>query len=78
MALSEKLAPLGTVFPIDYDNLREEARTAVWNSTLWSHRLEEADLGWLLWSPQAGQINLDCLSAAKTIGERLMLLLTCC
>jgi len=71
MALTEKLAPLGATFPIDLDSLPEEARTAVWSATLWSQRLEEADLGWLLWSPNAGQINLDCLTAAKATGERL-------
>lgn len=71
MGLAEKLAPLGTTFPIDLDSLPEEARTAVWNALSWSQRLDEADLGWLLWSPQAGVINLDCLTAAKATGERL-------
>ncbi len=71
MALAEKLSLLGVSFPIDTDKLPEDARAAVWQASLWSNRLEEADLGWLLWSPKAGQLSLDCLSAAKSVGERL-------
>jgi DNA excision repair protein ERCC-2 len=71
MALAEKLASLGETFPLDTDSLPEPARNAVWNATLWLKRLEEADLGWLLWSPKPGQLSLDCLTAAKATGERL-------
>jgi Rad3-related DNA helicase len=71
MALAEKMSLLGTAFPIDTDTLPEEARSGVWNAALWSQRLEAADLGWLLWSPKPGLLNLDCLSAAKATGERL-------
>ncbi len=71
LALAEKLALLGETFPLDTDTLPEAARNAVWNATLWLKRLEEADLGWLLWSPKAGQLSLDCLTAAKATGERL-------
>ena len=71
MALAEKMSLLGTAFPIDTDTLPEEARSGVWTAALWSQRLEAADLGWLLWSPKPGLLNLDCLSAAKATGERL-------
>ena len=71
MVLAERLSSLGISFPIDTDKLPEEARAAVWQASLWSNRLEDADLGWLLWSPKTGLLNLDCLSAAKSIGERL-------
>lgn len=58
MALAEKMSLLGTAFPIDTDTLPEEARSGVWNAALWSQRLEAADLGWLLWSPKPGLLNL--------------------
>ena len=71
LTLAEKLSLLGAAFPLDTDDLPESARSGVWNAALWAQRLEAADLGWLLWSPKPGLLNLDCLSAAKATGERL-------
>jgi len=69
--IAEKMSLLGAAFPLDTDTLPEEARGGVWNAALWAQRLEESDLGWLLWSPRPGLLNLDCLTAAKATGERL-------
>ena len=71
MALADKLASLALEEPFNTDDLPEVAKQAVWNAAAWSERLEKADLGWLLWSPKPGMLNLDCLTAAKATGERL-------
>ena len=71
MAIADRLATLATDHPFNTDELPDSARQAVWNAAAWSERLEQADLGWLLWSPRAGMLSLDCLSAAKATGERL-------
>lgn len=72
MAHAETLAELAANQPFNTDDLPEAARQGVWNAATWSDRLEAADLGWLLWSPRPGTLNLDCLSAAKATGERLL------
>ena len=71
MAVAERLAVLAAEHPFNTDDLPDAARQAVWNAAAWSDRLEAADLGWLLWSPRAATLNLDCLSAAQATGERL-------
>ena len=71
MSLAEKLATLAVDEPFNTDDLPDPAKQAVWNATAWYDRLDNADLGWLLWSPKPGTLNLDCLTAAKSTGERL-------
>lgn len=71
MAIAQHLAGLALEHPFNTDDLPDGAKQAVWNAAAWSERLANADLGWLLWSPRPGLLNLDCLSAAKATGERL-------
>ncbi len=70
-AHAERFVALTLNHPLDTDTLPEDAARVATSAVLWHHRLEVSDAGWLLWSPQAGTLRLDCLSAARTIGERL-------
>lgn len=70
-AHADRFATLAAANPLDLDSLPDEAARVAAAAPLWQPRLEALDSGWLLWSPQAGQLRLDCLSAARAIGERL-------
>ena len=72
MAIADRLSTLAGEHPFNTDDLPDSGKQAVWNAAAWSERLEKADLGWLLWSPREGMLSLDCLSAAKATGERLL------
>jgi Rad3-related DNA helicase len=72
MGHAESLAELAANQPFNTDDLSDLTRQGLWNAATWSDRLEAADLGWLLWSPRPGMLSLDCLSAAKATGERLL------
>jgi len=71
LALSERFVVLSGTHPLDLDTLLEPAARVAGAAPQWHGRLDAGDLGWLLWSPEAGSLRLDCLSAARTIGERL-------
>lgn len=71
MAIADRFALLAAEQPFSTDGLPDDARQAVWDMAAWSERLESSDLGWLLWSPKPGTLSLDCLTAARTTGERL-------
>ena len=68
---ADRFIVLAAEHPLDIDTLPERAARVAMNAVLWQARLESMDAGWLLWSPEASTLNLDCLTAAKTIGERL-------
>jgi Rad3-related DNA helicase len=68
---ADRFIVLAAEHPLDIDTLPERAARVAMNAVLWQARLEGMDAGWLLWSPDASTLNLDCLTAAKTIGERL-------
>jgi Rad3-related DNA helicase len=71
LAHAERFVLLAASHPLDLDSLPETAARVASGAPHWHPRLDALDAGWLLWSPEAGTLRLDCLSAARTIGERL-------
>jgi DNA excision repair protein ERCC-2 len=71
VAHAERFSVLAVAHPLDLDSLPEPAARVASSAPHWQSRLDALDSGWLLWSPEAGMLRLDCLSAARTIGERL-------
>lgn len=72
LAHGERFVALAATQPLDLDTLPEAAARVAAGAALWHGRLEAGDAGWLLWSPEPAVLRLDCLSAARTIGERLL------
>ena len=72
LAHGERFQALSAAQPLDLDTLPEAAARVAASATLWHGKLEAGDAGWLLWSPEPAVLRLDCLSAARTIGERLL------
>lgn len=72
LAHGERFQALAAAQPLDLDTLPEAAARVAASAALWHGKLEAGDAGWLLWSPEPAVLRLDCLSAARTIGERLL------
>lgn len=70
-AHADRFATVAASQPLDLDSLPEAAARVASGATHWQSRLAALDSGWLLWSPEPATLRLDCLSAARTIGERL-------
>lgn len=71
LAHAERFLTLQVGHPLDLDSLPERAARIAASSLLWHERLDAVDAGWLLWSPAPGELHLDCLTAARTVGQRL-------
>lgn len=71
LAHAERFPVLQVEHPLDLDSLPERAARIAYAALLWHQRLDDVDAGWLLWSPAPGELHLDCLTAARTVGERL-------
>jgi len=71
LAHAERFLALQVEHPLDLDSLPDRAARIAYSAMLWHGRLESVDAGWLLWSPAPGELHLDCLTAARTVGERL-------
>ena len=71
IAHAERFVSLQVEHPLDLDTLPDRAARVAYSAMLWHARLDSLDAGWLLWSPVAGELHLDCLTAARTVGERL-------
>lgn len=71
LAHAERFLVLQAEHPLDLDSLPDRAARIAYSALLWQSRLDSLDAGWLLWSPAAGELHLDCLTAARTVGERL-------